>query len=98
MMRCAQVLEQLNNVSCGQRCVVGSGGKSVGEILPCPAPPVHQEACASAPGVDTSGLKNWLSTARSSRCMHACCARMRSAPAGELAPIVALAGRGRSVV
>ena len=31
---CAQVLEKLNNVSCGQRCVVGSGGKSVGEGLP----------------------------------------------------------------
>ena len=33
--RCAQVLEKLNNVSCGQRCVVGSGGKSVGEGLAC---------------------------------------------------------------
>ena len=27
------MLEKLNNVSCGQRCVVGSGGKSVGEAL-----------------------------------------------------------------
>jgi hypothetical protein len=29
-----QVLERLNNVSCGNRCAVGSGGKSVGASQP----------------------------------------------------------------
>ena len=33
-----QVLEKMNNISCGGRCAVGSGGKSVGKHSRLPPP------------------------------------------------------------